>query len=145
MFPEPVVIAFFTTLGAIAAAITAIYSTRRTMAQAESAQVHDEEVARDQLGLEQLKELARQNREDREDMRKERAELYRRVSALERQVAELAAERAMDRRTIRVLEAEIAERKRVRHILLRYIHTLREFIAGLGQTPPDPDEPLPLT
>lgn len=158
MIPEPVLIAFFTTLGSIAAAVVAVYTYRRTAQQTDQATAHDERVEADRTGLEGLKELALQNRQDREEMRRDRTEMMQRLdkaeaeqrrlreeqSALRRRVVQLETERERDRQTIADLRAEIEERKRIRHALQRYIRQLREFIVGLGSTPPDPDEPLPV-
>lgn len=144
MIPEPVVIAFFTTMGAIAAAVGAIYTTKRTAAQAEKASQHDQAVETDRIGLEGLRELAEQNRKDREEMRRDRAEDRKRIEHLEdemaglrRKVTDLELEREHDKKEIARLTGE-------KHSLVRYIRRLREFIAGLGQVPPEPDQPLAL-
>jgi chromosome segregation ATPase len=144
VIPEPVIIGVLTTLGAIAGAITAVYTTKRTLWQADKAQKHDDAIEADKMGLEGLRELAIQNRQDREEMRRDRQEMMLRVSALERRVAELETERARDRATIAELQADIEDRKRMRHNLLRYIRILREFIASLGAVPPEPPTPLPM-
>lgn len=151
MIPEPVLIAFFTTIGAIAAAIAAVYTTRRTVDQAARAAKHDEAAERDRTGLDGLRELALQNRADREEMRADREEMRQQITRLssehaelQRRVAQLEVERARDRATIADLRADIDERKRVRHNLLHYIRILREFIVRLGGQPPEPDVPLPM-
>lgn len=144
MIPEPVIIGLLTTIGAIAGAVAAVYTSRRTMAQTEKAQQHDNAIEADKMGLEGLRELAIQNRQDREEMRRERQEMLLRLQGLERRVAELETERARDRATIAELQADIEERKRVRHNLLHYIRILREFIASLGHVPPEPPVALPM-
>lgn len=148
---ETVIISMLTTIGAVAGAVAAVYTVKRTSRQADKASQRDNAVEQDRIGLEGLRELAEQNRLDRDEWRRDRNEMRERmdkleneVSALRRKVGEYEAERARDKQKIERLRHEVGEFETLVHALTRYIRRLREFIAGTGHVPPEPEVRLPL-
>lgn len=131
-------------LGVVASIFGGIYAVRKTTSQADKANLRTQTVESDKTGIEGLRELAIQNRLDREDWRQERAEMVkdrnqdrRRLDMLERRVAELETEREADRAQIETMKIERSWR-------VRYIHILIDFIKGLGHQPPPPENPVVL-
>ena len=110
-----VIVALITTFGVVSGVVGSIYAVRKTAQQTEVAAHKDEIVAADKLGIEGLKELAIQNRADREEWRKERIDLLHRMSDMEDRLTKLEQERNM---------------------LTRYVARLKAFITELGHVPP---------
>lgn len=144
-------VALITTLGVVAGVVGSIYAVRKTTQQTEKAARQDDAFEADKTGIEGLRELAVQNRLDREEWRKERADLIaerqadrKRLDKLEQEVRELREEREQDKALIVTLQNQIAQHETLKHALIRYIRNLREFITGLGKQPPEPELPLPL-
>lgn len=138
-------VALITAVAAVIGTFGSIYIFRKTTQQTAKAQHQTDVVQADKTGIEGLRELAEQNRKDRAEWRKERAEMIaerkqdrERLDRLEAEVVMLRADREQDRARIKKLETE-------RKWRVNYIHVLIDFIKGLGHTPPPPEDPVVLS
>lgn len=141
---EGVIVGVFTFGGAVVSALAAIAIARRTSKDAEQAGKRSDVIEEDKFGLAELKEIAIQNRADRQEWRQERTDMRARLDNLESQVQQLRLERQKDAQQIEQLRGQIAEHETLRQQFTRYVVQLREFIVSFGQKPPAPDTNLPI-